>query len=203
MKTVKLALTEKRKMNCDAYIFPEEYFDIPGVEEFSDLDAVVQHAAEALEPYENQDVELYVNGGLTSEVLAVIQAAADKNIKVRIMHYDRDRQEYRPQQVVWTKKKHREISKSVVLNLCEGRHIMPGESIFGRIPSEKIMDFSWQEKFAEEYLSTYEDTELRIYLSGLSQLAVSTLNAAGALGLPVVFFHYNYDTEDYFPQNMQ
>ena len=63
----RLALTERRKMDCDGYLFPADYYEIPGVEEFQNVEAVRNHAFEKLKSCEKGLVDLYLNGGLSVE----------------------------------------------------------------------------------------------------------------------------------------
>ena len=87
----RLALTERRRMDCDGYLFPADYYEIPGVEEFQDVEAVRIHALEKLKSCEKKLVDLYLNGGLSIEVLAAIQAAARLDIRLNMWHYDCER----------------------------------------------------------------------------------------------------------------
>lgn len=55
---------------------------------------------------------------------------------------------------------------------------------------------------AREFLKVWRNKKIRIYLSGLTSAFVSVLNAASQENVSVVWLHYDYDTEDYFPQDM-
>lgn len=201
-----LALTEKRRMDCDEAIFPAEYYDIPGLTDFQDLRAVRDRAFEKLKKYEGESVDVYLNGGMSIEVLAVIQAAARLDICVTLWEYDRQKKTYVRQEVRWKPASHRErvgTGENEAVFLCQGRHWSPKhKSVFGEIPEEKVFDFRWQEQRAGEFIKEYRGGVIKIYLSGLTAAFISVLNAAQREDVSVIWLHYNYDTEEYFEQKM-
>ncbi len=202
---VYLALTEMRRIACDGYIFPEDYYDIPGVEDFQDLKAVKQYSLKKLERYRGEKVDVCLNGGMTVEILTMIQAAAELDIELTLCHYDREKENYAGQKVCWkpvhVRAEDEESPKTVVL--CKGRHWSPAEkAVFDMIPAGRLFDFLWQEEQAGKFLREFRDRKLTIYLSGLTSAAVSVLNAARREWVSVTWLHYDYDKEDYFPQYM-
>lgn len=201
----RLALTERRRMDCDGYLFPADYYEIPGVEEFQNVEAVRNHAFEKLKSCEKGLVDLYLNGGLSVEVLAVIQAAARLDIRLNMWHYDCEREIYFCQPLRWKPVSHGdEMEKAEEeIVLCQGRHWgREKKSVFAEIPVDKLFDFQWQEERAREFLKVWRNKKIRIYLSGLTSAFVSVLNAASQENVSIVWLHYDYDTEDYFPQDM-
>lgn len=202
---VRLALTELRKMNCDGYIFPADYYDIPGVECFRDLEAVKRHAFEKLKSYQAETADVYLNGGMSMETLAVIQAAARLDIRLNLWHYDREGETYVCQKLCWKPavRGGEEKEAGEEMFLCRGRHWSPEEkSVFSVIPADKIFDFQWQEEQAGEALKGSRGKKVGICVSGLTSAMVSVLNAAAKEEVSVVCLHYDYDTEEYFPQDM-
>ncbi len=201
----RLALTERRRMDCDGYLFPADYYEIPDVEEFQDIEAVRNHAFEKLKSYEKEPVDLYLNGGLSVEVLVAIQAAARLDIRLNMWHYDCEREIYFCQPLCWKPipgGNEKETTEEEIV-LCQGRHWgAEKKSVFPEIPAEKLFDFQWQEKKAREFLKVWRNQKIRIYLSGLTSAFVSVLNAASQENVSIVWLHYDYDTEDYFPQDM-
>lgn len=197
---IQLGLADNGRGRYSSYVFPAEYYDIPGLADFQDIHSVQTHAVKELEPYRNMPVEIYVNSGMTIELLAVIWAADRLNISLRVMHYDRSRGIYIPQQVTWKRSKF-PASEQEAYILCKGRHNgMKGKPLFEPLSEEKMFDFIWQQEHAKKVLSEGKRRTICLYISGLTSLCVSVLNAAHELDLPVVAFHYNYDTEEYFPQ---
>lgn len=200
---VKLALTERRRLECDAYIFPEEYYDIPGVEEFSDLEVVKSYVRKKLEPYAAQSAAIYLNGGLSIELLSCLQIAAELDMNIVVLHYDKNTNQYVPQEVTWKPVEAENCKEADYLTLCAGRHPkVTEEYIFAEVTEDQVLDFTWQAQQAEQVLSRCKDKHVVIYLTGLTSLYISVLNAAARLGIAITFLHYNYDTEEYFPQEM-
>lgn len=202
MEEIKLALTEKRKINGMGSIFPEDYFDIPGVEAYQDIDAVKRYAGNRLKNYEGKTADIYVNGGMAIETLSVIQAAGELGISLRFMHYDLKEEMYLPQKLDWKPRPYAGKRERELFQLCQGRHNLREKPIFRNLSDEQIYDFQWQENHAEEVLKQCPGKELDIYLSGLTPVFISVLNAAYKLKLPVIFWHFDNDTEEYFPQAM-
>ena len=85
MGNIKIALTEKRKTECDISIFPKEYYDISELCGFQDIHAVRNHAYRVLEPYTGQQVDIILNGGMSIEILCVVQVAAKLNITLCVL----------------------------------------------------------------------------------------------------------------------
>lgn len=203
---MRLALTERRKMECDGYLFPSDYYDIPGVEEFQDLEAVREYACEKLSPYRGEAVDLYLNGGLTIETLTAIWAARKLDISLALWHYDREKDRYVRQELKWRPVPAGRGAKEAAeaIYLCRGRHWGSEENcIFDAIPQDRIFDFQWQEEQAEEVLRDYSHKKIAVYVSGLTSAAVSVLNAAAKEQVSVLWMHHDYDREEYFPQSME
>lgn len=203
-----MALTNKRKIENAEFIFPEQLEEIPGICGFQDIKAICRHAKAQMEPYREGEVDLIVNGGLTMEVLAVLQAAAMLHISLKLWHFNRATEAYIPQEVRWHPAHahvddHPKMEK-VRFSLCKNRHPgLPENYIYEIIPDDRVTDFLWQEERAGEVLKAYANQQVEIYLTGLTSLSISVLNVAVPLGISVVFFHYDYDIEDYFPQYME
>lgn len=202
---VYLALTKMRRIECDGYIFPEDYYDIPGVNDFQDLKAVKEYSLKKLECFRGEKVDVCLNGGMTVEILAMIQAAAELKIELILWHYDREKEDYVDQKVNWKPVHVSDEDKEPVATvvLCKGRHWSQREkAIFDTIPAERIFDFKWQEEQADQCLRDFKGRRIAIYVSGLTSAAVSVLNAAWREQISVTWLHYDYDREDYFPQCM-
>ena len=203
METVQIGLADNGRGRYSSYIFPEDYYEIPGVNEFQDTQAARSWAVEKLTPYKGQKIDLYVTVGLLIELLAALSAAAELNIEVSAWHYDKFKKIYIPQNVQWKGTGHRFDDREDYI-LCAGRHRgMKGTVIFEQVPDDKLFDFSWQKDHAKAVLSQVSGRTVYLYLSGLSSICISTLNAAYELGLPVVPLHYDYDSEEFFPQELE
>ena len=202
MGEIELALTEKRKIRGLKSIFPEDYFDIPGVESYQDIDAVKKYARERLKEYQGKSADIYVNGGMAIETLSVLQEAGKLDISMQLMHYDSKDEIYLAQKVNWKPKVQSGRMEREMLQLCQGRHVLQEKPVFTSLLDVQRFDFSWQEEHAEKVLKLYKGKKLEIYLSGLTPVYVSVLNAAYKLDLPVTFLHFDNDTEEYFPQVM-
>lgn len=203
MKTLNLALTEKRKISCDGYIYPADLFDIPEIEGYRDLKRIKEYAKEKLAAWSDCRCRVYVNGGLAVELLSLLQAAKELKIELELLHYDLCTGLYCSQELKWKPCDSSEKSDLPEMVLCEGRHcIKTAESIYKELPEDKILDFQWLEKEARKKLQPYQGKTVRIYLTGLSPLYCCVLNVASELGINVIFLHYDYDEEEYFEQPM-
>lgn len=201
---VRLALTEKRRMDVEDYIFPEDYYNIPDLRGFQDIDAVTWHAEKKLSAYAGKCVELYLNGGMAIETLACVHAASRWNIHLNILHHDRERDLYVVQEIRWRPQVSSVDREPVeTLGLCRGRHAGLGKRmIFETIPDERIFDFAWLERKAAAALEGYCGRSVKVCVSGLSSAYLSALNVAADLGIRIVWLHYDFSTEDYFPQEI-
>ena len=141
---VNLALTTMRKVACEKYIFPDDYFDIPGIKDFEDLETVRTYVVGQMEEYAGENVEIYLNGGMAIEILSVLQAADKLNISMDILHYNKTEGIYIPQKVSWRSRKETDERECVMLDLCKGRHGNQGErAVFDMVPEEKLFDFEF------------------------------------------------------------
>lgn len=199
----KIALTMLRRMECDGYIFPADYYEIPGVKKFTDIEYARAYAAEQLSSYAGETIDLYVNGGLSIELLVVLQEAARLEITLTAFHFDRGTGEYVPQPVNWHPVGEQEETAAPELTLCKGRHPgMPENVVFPPVAQEQIFDYAWQEEQAMSVLKAYAGGSAAVYLSGLTPLYLTVLNVAARLNISITFYHYNFDEENYFPQKM-
>ncbi len=64
---MKLGLTRKNKIECEDYIFPEDIFDIPGMNEYSDMNILRMYVAKRMKKWQGMQIELMINGGLKME----------------------------------------------------------------------------------------------------------------------------------------
>lgn len=203
MECVQLALTEKRKIRGMDAIFPTEYYDIPGLKSFGDVDAVGCHAFSQMSRYKHSSVDLYVNGGMTVETLAAVQAAGRLEIALRLFQWDREQGQYRPQQVRWRPigVGHERTEGVCLFNARHAGALEPG--IFDPLPKERLFDFEWQEAWARQMLKDRRGKRLSLYLSGYTPAGISVLNAAFDLKISVTAMHYDNVSECYFPQDME
>lgn len=202
MKRVVIGLTEKNSADYDSCIFPGDYYDIPNVEQYQDIEKVTYYAWQKVRKYKDCKVDLYVNGGLSVELLTALCVMEHLNIQNKIFHWDRLKNKYLPQEFLWHPVQ--KIGKpEKEIYLCRERHYgMEGESIFDTISEEQRFDFKWQEEQAESVLKEFKDNSLKIYVTGLKSLQISTMNAAYKCNIPITWMHYDYDTERYFAQDI-
>lgn len=195
-----LGLTELRKIECDSYIFPDDVFKIPELDEYSDVKTIEKFAYDKLMPYAGEDVSVYINGKLSTELLAVLKAADKLQINLTIGHRNNYDGQYMFQKVRW-KSKDIKTNIDYEYSLCEGRHYVPvEESIYTKIPENKIFDFEWMEVEAKAKLEKHANQCIALYITGLPSLYVSVLNVAHKLGISLICMHYDIDTDEYFPQ---
>ena len=101
MENIKIALTEKRKTECNISIFPKDYYDIPELSSFQDISVVRNHVYKVLEPYAGKQVDIILNGGMLIEILCVIQVATKLNISLCVLHCDKEEDTYVSQAITW------------------------------------------------------------------------------------------------------
>ena len=170
---IQIALTERLK-GLYPTIYPEDFKDSMVIKGFQDLIGFKKVALEKMKPYAGECVEVLRCGGIAQELLAVIVAADELHINLSIGLMNTETGIYYPQKVTWKKGKGKKKPDQYFL-LCGGRH----------------------EIVCEKHI--FEQT-VGVYLTGLSTLAISTLNAAEKLGISLIFYHYDRDEEEYFPQ---
>lgn len=84
--------------------------------------------------------------------------------------------------------------------LCENRHAIEGveDNIFPAMVNP--VDVNKLETLAYLKIKSLQCTTLHLYVTGLTPALIATLNAARALNVTVVCWHYNKYTNDYFSQ---
>lgn len=203
MSNIQLTLSAKRKIPGLEAVFPSDYFEIPELQNFEDLQAVSNYAILKLKQFRGQAIDVFVNAGLMMESFAILKAASVHHIQLRMFHYDSAHDCYVPQEVKWKDFSVEGKLTKKSFALCGNRHLgLPEQSVFETISNDRLFDYSWQEEHAKQILEKYAPCCVDIYLTGLTSLGISALNAAYSLGIPVTVYHYNYDTEAYFPQTM-
>lgn len=199
MNTIRLS--SKRKIeDIEEYIFPDDVYEIPGFLHFQDIDALNMYTMSRLKKYQNGMLQVYLNGGLTLEILSVIRCAKLLDISLKLMHRNAETNTFVEQKVRWEMFPDQE--KKVDLALCENRHDGMPQAIFEEVGKEKIFDFAWQEQVIKNVLKDIKETELRIYVTGLTPLLVSVLNVAADQKIPVTCMHYDVSGGAYFPQKL-
>lgn len=204
----KIGLSRKHWFDSTVYIFPSDVFMIEGMNRFSNFDIIHNYALDRMEQYQGSEINLYVSGGLSSEVLEALRATAKLDIICNLYHFDTKTWKYsEPQKITW-KPQAKKTGETISLCSCANRHeLLTGmPSIFEEIPEEKLFDFSWMEENAYKELSLYAvqygKIQLQIYLTGLTQAYTSILNAAGRLGMPVTMKIYDFSKENYVDLDM-
>lgn len=200
---MKIGLSQYRKIDCDSYIFPSNIYEIEGIKRYSDLEAIQKFAINKLKLFKNEQIDIYLNTKLSTELLCVIQAAVKLGISVTIYHRDRVSGKYYPQELRWRPVKIEEEEKEKRWTLCRRRHIISEKNcIYEEVPEKRLFDFIWMDQRAKEMLSPYKGWKIEVYATGLSALMISVLNIAYELNISVNFLHYDEDEEEYFLQNM-
>jgi hypothetical protein len=93
------------------------------------------------------------------------------------------------------------------MGLVMGRHQMPvGKYVFEEI--KDVLDFNKLEAFALLALQNEfdvegdddADSELHLYVTGLTAATVAVINAARVLDIGVILYHYDRDSDEYKAQ---
>lgn len=93
------------------------------------------------------------------------------------------------------------MKRKMSLALCGGRHNIP-QAVDGSVFSGAVdpLDIEELESRAEYVLQFC--SELNLYVTGLTVAQNAVLNVCRRLEIPVVVWHFNRDTGDYYPQEM-
>lgn len=91
------------------------------------------------------------------------------------------------------------------VGLIKGRHALPPdvtEYIYdGALPGERLTNDKWLTDYAENALKRIGATdEVMIYVTGLTQALIATLNACRALGIRVCLAHYDREGKSWWVQ---
>jgi len=93
------------------------------------------------------------------------------------------------------------------VGLIKGRHALPPDVkdyIFeGALPSEHIVDNAWLTESAKKALLRLGvRDEVLIYVTGLTQALIATLNACRAYGIKVYLMHYDRESKGWWAQGV-
>lgn len=89
------------------------------------------------------------------------------------------------------------------LSLCEGRHAIPQAedgSIFGNTINP--LEPQGLQAEAESKLRELDIKSLDLYVTGLTVALVSVLNACRELEIEVTLYHYDRESDNYYPQQV-
>lgn len=88
------------------------------------------------------------------------------------------------------------------VQLCEGRHECAGAKDGSIFPS--VIDSPTNTEYLEVYASIRLQgiKELNLFVTGLTVALVAVLNVCHEKGIKVTLWHYDRDTNDYFPQEV-
>ncbi|MGN0299449.1 MAG: hypothetical protein ACI4C1_09760 [Lachnospiraceae bacterium] len=203
---ISLALSEENWAPTEQAIFPFDIFMIDGLKSFHDFEHIYAHAFEQLQPYQGYDLNLYISGGLSTEVLEVLKVAVELDITCYLYYFDKQTGEYltQAQKVTWKPHARTDESEPILLCVCENRHAMLEglPSVLKEKNSEQLFDWNAMEEEAYETLKPYATRTLKLYLTGLTQAYISVLNAAARLEMPVIVEIYDKNQSNYLDLNM-
>lgn len=92
----------------------------------------------------------------------------------------------------------------VSMSLCRGTHCIP-EAVDGNIFDTDINPLAVDEleKSAMRTLTKMSVTHLNLYVTGLTVALVAVINACKRLNISLVLYHYDRETEEYYPQKVK
>lgn len=87
--------------------------------------------------------------------------------------------------------------------LCEGRHSIP-QAVDGAIFGNTInpLDTQGLQAEAESKLKALDIKSLDLYVTGLTVALIAVLNACRQLGIVVTLYHYDRESDNYYPQQV-
>lgn len=95
------------------------------------------------------------------------------------------------------------------IGVCKGRHDIPavtcGYVFPHEIPAEMLVNPLALEEEALSKLNSLlsGNTNVNIYVSGLTVAVMATVNACKALGVKVTLMHFNRENGEYYPQEIK
>lgn len=96
-----------------------------------------------------------------------------------------------------------EVSDHASMALCEGRHSIP-QAVDGAIFGNTInpLDTQGLQAEAESKLKALDIKSLDLYVTGLTVALVAVLNTCRQLGIVVTLYHYDRESDNYYPQQV-
>lgn len=192
-------------MNCTSYIYPSDIYKIEGLEGYEDLERLYQFTEEKMSSYGDSYIEVYLNGGLLIEILAVLVVSQKLDINIHLFHWNRKEGffleqpiEYRRTNIV------KDAPTSIVeMGLCANRHSFDElKYIYEAIEENYIFDFRWLEEQAEKKIRTITGNKLRLYATGLTTALLSVVNVCIRNHICIEVMHFNMESERYFSQEI-
>lgn len=94
---------------------------------------------------------------------------------------------------------HREFNMS----LCRGRHEIPQATDGSIFPSNvNPLDVDGLERFASRQLIGYHCKRLNLYVTGLTVALVAVINVCRKEGIELTLYHYDRESNSYYPQKV-
>lgn len=102
-------------------------------------------------------------------------------------------------------KERMEMRKEKYFVLCEGRHEMPTNDgcIFAAINNVTDTEALEAEAFKRLSVLAKDVEKINIYVTGLTVALIASLNACRVLNKPVVLWHFDRESNNYFPQEVK
>lgn len=96
-----------------------------------------------------------------------------------------------------------EVSDHASMALCEGRHEIP-QAVDGSIFGNTIdpLDPNGLQAEAESKLKALDIKSLDLYVTGLTVALIAVLNACRQLDIVVTLYHYDRESDNYYPQQV-
>ena len=96
------------------------------------------------------------------------------------------------------------MKKEINLGLCQGRHSIPNVTRFIFSNEVNPLDVEGLQKEAKEYLFPFFNCSINIYVTGLTVALIAVLNATKELNIEnVTLYHYDRDSNSYYPQKVR
>lgn len=73
-------------------------------------------------------------------------------------------------------------------------------ALFNDVQSTQIFDFDLHKKILHKVLNNVNS--IKLYITGLTPLLISTINYCRLFGVTVILMHYNTETNSYVPQSI-
>lgn len=188
----------------DAYIFPNKIEQIPACKGVNDFETLYHYALEKMESYREKEIDLYINSGLSSELLQVIKVAAKLNIKCNLYFWNKDTNEYVKHELIWKPQKKKKKQPVKSLAVCAKRHeaLKRLEYIIGEIENENLFNLEWMKEEARNVLKDYKEYHLEIYPTGLTQAYITVLDVAAEFGITTTMMLHDAYKKKYLPVEM-
>lgn len=90
------------------------------------------------------------------------------------------------------------------IGLCQGRHEIPEvtEYFFGQTLDPTDINGMYNEAFEKIETQMQDVDVIHLYVTGLTVALVAVINATRTVDMPLILYHFDRETGEYYPQQV-